>query len=338
LTPARPFSSLGVVTVSIPINRSLLTTKLIFFAGGLTSTEKAVLLAIAEHLGGKKVAWPSYSTIAHYAGIDRSTAYRTINKLKERGLLTVIEAGGCNGSNRYEIDTRALARLIANKKYQKRAVCYLQRLGTEQANGCTVQPEVVAGRNQGGCTVQPERPTHPQSETSPVRETQGVIFDRGRGATQQLTRPPAQDESQEETQLSDHIKHHELSETFHQVEVIRLSENDNPMVKSTRPPGSVAASVVKLMNEVKQEAGRYPDAMEIVAATNDEKFTGLKQLSWGLLTGSLKRGAFKELLLSRIRGNTSINENSGATHDRRVEELKRDAGMQDSDFLYEDDE
>ena len=27
-----------------------------------------------------------------------------------------------------------MARLIANKKYQKRAVCYLQRVGTEQAN------------------------------------------------------------------------------------------------------------------------------------------------------------------------------------------------------------
>jgi DNA-binding MarR family transcriptional regulator len=72
-----------VVNVS-SINRSLLTTKLIFFASGLTSTEKAVLLSIAEHLGRKRLAWPSYSTIAHYAGIDRSTAYRMIDKLKER--------------------------------------------------------------------------------------------------------------------------------------------------------------------------------------------------------------------------------------------------------------
>jgi hypothetical protein len=159
LAPARPFSSLGVVNVSKPINRSLLTTKLIFFASGLTSTEKTVLLAIAEHLGKKKVAWPSYSTIAHYAGTNRSTAYRTIDKLKERKLLEVIEAGGSNSSNQYEIDTRALARLITDNQYRKRAVEYLKRLGTEQA-------EVVAGRNQGGCPVQPERPTQRPSETT----------------------------------------------------------------------------------------------------------------------------------------------------------------------------
>src|SRR5262249_34795301 len=166
LTPARPFC-FWETHMSKAINRSLLTAKLIFFASGLSSTEKAVLLAIAEHLGRKRVAWPSYSTIAHYAGIDRSTAYRTIDKLKERKLLEVIEAGGCKSSNQYEIDTRALARLIANKRYQNRAVQYLKRLRTEQANGCTVQPEVVAGRNQGSCTVQPERPTQRPSRTPP---------------------------------------------------------------------------------------------------------------------------------------------------------------------------
>jgi DNA-binding MarR family transcriptional regulator len=138
LTPARSFSFLGVVNVSKSINRSLLTTKLIFFASGLTSTEKAVLLAIAEHLGRKKVAWPSYATIAHYAGIDRRTATRTVGKLTKRNLLTVVAPGSHSSNNRYQIDTRALARLATREKYQKRAVQYLQRLGTEQANGGTV--------------------------------------------------------------------------------------------------------------------------------------------------------------------------------------------------------
>jgi DNA-binding MarR family transcriptional regulator len=352
LTPARSFSFLGVVNVSASINRSLLCTKLTFFASSLTSTEKAVLLAIAEHLGRKKLAWPSYSTIAHYAGMDRSTAYRTIHKLKERELLKVIESGRCNSNNRYEIDTRALARLIANKKYQKQAVCYLQRLGTEQANGCTVQPGVVAERNQGGCTVQPgvvaernqgvctvqpERPTQRPSETPPEwlglppqPEGGDLRSGRGEGVTQRhkTQRHSPSTGSGKEAQLSDYIKHPELCETFANVEVIRLADNVNPMVESTRPPASVAASVVKLMNEVKQEAGRYPDPFEIVAATNDEVFAGLRQLSWGMLTGARKRSVFKELLLSRIRTATPHVENAGMAHDRWLDEQKRDAWMQ----------
>jgi hypothetical protein len=110
--------------------------------------------------------------------------------------------------------------------------------------------------------------------------------------------------------------------------VNKLAENINPMVKSTRPPASVAASIVKLMNEVKQEAGRYPTPLEIVAATNDEVFAGLRQLSWGLLTGSSKRGIFKELLLSYIRTATPEIENSACAHDRRLDEQKRETLMQ----------
>src|SRR5262249_29093974 len=129
-------------------------------------------------------------------------------------------------------------------------------------------------------------------------------------------------------ELSDFIKHHELSEIFANVEVIRLAENANPMVKSTRSPGAVAASVVKLMNEVRHKGGRYPTPLEIVAATNDEVFAGLRQLSWGLLTGSRKRGTFKDLLLSRIRTATPHVENAAATHARWIDEQKRDTLMQ----------
>src|SRR5262249_47689577 len=238
------------------------------------------------------------------------------------------------------------------KKYQKRAVCYLERLGTEQANGCsvqpgvvaernqgscTVQPGVVAGRNQGGCTVQPERPTQPQSETPP--ESLGLPphpaggdlrSERGEGVTQRrkTQRHSPSPGSGKEAQLSDYIKHPELCETFANVEVIRLADNANPMVESTRPPASVAASVVKLMNEVKQAAGRYPDPFEIVAATNDEVFAGLRQLSWGMLPGAGKRSVLKELLLARISTATPHVENDGMAHDRRLEEQKRDSLMQ----------
>jgi hypothetical protein len=68
--------------------------------------------------------------------------------------------------------------------------------------------------------------------------------------------------------------------------------------------------------------------LEIVTATNDEVFTGLRQLSWGLLTGSNKRGIFKELLLSRIRTATPEIENSASAHDRRLDEQRRDTLMQ----------
>src|SRR5262249_30708005 len=114
---------------------------------------------------------------------------------------------------------------------------------------------------------------------------------------------------------------------FANVEVIRLADNANPMVESTRPPASVAASVVKLMNEVKQAAGRYPDPFEIVAATNDEDFAGLRQLSWGMLTGSRKRSVFKELLLTQIRIATPHIENDGMAHDRQLEDQSRDVRM-----------
>jgi hypothetical protein len=134
----------------------------------------------------------------------------------------------------------------------------------------------------------------------------------------------------EEARLSDFIKHHELCEIFADVEVIRVADNANPMAESTRPPGSVAASVVKLMNEVKAIAGRYPMAKEIVTATNDEVFAGLKQLSWGLLTASGvngRRGVFKELLLSQIRTSMPHVENADMAHDRYVEEQKRDTEL-----------
>jgi hypothetical protein len=102
--------------------------------------------------------------------------------------------------------------------------------------------------------------------------------------------------------------------------VIKLADNATPMVKSTRPPAAVAASVVKPMNEVKQEAGRYPDATEIVAATNDDVFVRLKQLSWGKLTSSSKRRVFKELLLSRMRTASPYVENDSKAHDHQLEE------------------
>src|SRR5262249_40184199 len=133
--------------------------------------------------------------------------------------------------------------------------------------------------------------------------------------------------SEEEAQLADYIKHPELSETFASVEVINLADNANPLVESTRSPGAVAASIVKLMNEVKQEAGRYPTPLEIVAATNDKVFAGMRQLSWGMLTASSKRSVFKELLLSRIRIATPHVENAGMAHDRQLEEQNREVRM-----------
>jgi hypothetical protein len=134
---------------------------------------------------------------------------------------------------------------------------------------------------------------------------------------------------EEEAQLSDHIKNHELSELFAKVEDIKRADTGNPMVKSSRPLASVAASVVTLMIEVKQEAGRYPDAFEIVAATNDRVFAGLKQLSWGLLTSSSRRDTFKAKLLWQIKRTTPPPvESSASAHNRQLEEQKRDTMME----------
>jgi len=112
-------------------NWTLLYGRLIKYADpgkrGLAMAEKAVLDAIAEHMGDKRVAWPGYGTIAHMAGCDRATAIRTVAKLTARGILSVAPTDD-QESNRYQIDGKALGQLITKKKYQTRTQKLLARL------------------------------------------------------------------------------------------------------------------------------------------------------------------------------------------------------------------
>jgi len=67
---------------------SIKVMSMIFEAEGLTSTEKLVALALADHASddGRNV-YPGYSRIAHKTSLNKSTIGATINSLVEKGWL-----------------------------------------------------------------------------------------------------------------------------------------------------------------------------------------------------------------------------------------------------------
>lgn len=297
---------------------------------GLTSTEKGVLEAIADHMGGKRRAWPGYGTIAHFAGCDRSTAIRTVKKLISRGLLR--KQDGATDSNQYEIDTHALADLITKTKYQQKAEKLLRKLAEERAvNGLssgTVPPPQWQDATTTSGTVPP-----PSGRTPPERTQE-------RPTSCSKNAPPGESDLRSEqgergdlrseggVRLSPFIKNHEVCFIIEETETVLAGT----LATSTRPVDSVAASVVKLFGEIKEETGRYPSPEEIVDSIGDPIFRGLRNLSFGFLTGKRKREEFKAQLLRRVRNTRLMAKlnapNSADVHDTRVELLKRETMIQ----------
>ena len=65
----------------------------------LRATEKIVLWVLAEHADNETgVCWPGQSRIAHYAGMNYSTAQRALDKLVSRGLIKVTGQRPVRGS------------------------------------------------------------------------------------------------------------------------------------------------------------------------------------------------------------------------------------------------
>jgi predicted transcriptional regulator len=68
----------------------------------LSGADCAVAIAISKHLNSKsRQAWPSLDTLAALTNRDKSTVWRSIEKLEAHQLLHVARARGRTKSNRY---------------------------------------------------------------------------------------------------------------------------------------------------------------------------------------------------------------------------------------------
>jgi len=67
-----------------------------------TSSEKLVLVAIADHANAEGIAWPTQRRLAKEAGISTRQVERIVPELTRRGWLKVEERRGCR-SNRYRV-------------------------------------------------------------------------------------------------------------------------------------------------------------------------------------------------------------------------------------------
>jgi hypothetical protein len=68
----------------------------------LSGADCSVAIVIATHLNFRKgEAWPSIATIAKLTNRNRSTIWRSVEKLARFGLLTVVKGRGRRHSNRY---------------------------------------------------------------------------------------------------------------------------------------------------------------------------------------------------------------------------------------------
>lgn len=320
------------------INWGAIYCRLIRFAnpgtGGLSMAEKAILSAIADHMFNKKVAWPGYDTIAHFAGCNRSTAIRTVQKLIDRGFLQKVTGSGAD-SNHYQIETAAVSRLITDPDYQERAQEYLKKLLAKPAEGRELN-------DRTGSTVPPHQwqdatpvvaPCHPSSGRTPPEDPK----ERPTRTRSKNTQPREQGDLRsgqgEQGRLSDFIKNHEVAEIIGTVETL----TGNSLARSTRPIESVATSVVTLFKEIYREEGRYPSPEEVADAIGDPVFAGLRGLSFGLLTAPAKQATFKEQLVRRIRDRklraTLFAPNAADLHDRAVEEVKRESAIRSAPVL-----
>jgi Fe2+ or Zn2+ uptake regulation protein len=98
-TSARPCTN-GAQTSPAP-KRYWQRSRFIMRAPRLTSNERLVLLAISDHLGDKRSAWPSTETLQRLTSLGRSTVLRTLKALEQSGRLSVTRSTG--RANRYRL-------------------------------------------------------------------------------------------------------------------------------------------------------------------------------------------------------------------------------------------
>ena len=100
-TSARPCTN-GAQTSRYQPERYWQRSRYILRAPRLSANERLVLLAISDHLGDKRSAWPSADRLAKMTGLARRTVLRTIKALDDSGRIAVVRSTG--RANRYRMD------------------------------------------------------------------------------------------------------------------------------------------------------------------------------------------------------------------------------------------
>lgn len=125
------------------------------------SSEKIVLLALAEHADKGGLAYPGYGRIARLTGLHRSTVIRAITVLEEDGVIKVERTTTRDGK------TRNRYHLVALCDWSHDATSSRTRRRWSHSD-----TGVVAQCDEGSRTVIPEPTNEPTSEpiTEPTRE------------------------------------------------------------------------------------------------------------------------------------------------------------------------
>jgi hypothetical protein len=330
----------------------------------LTANQKLVLIAIAEHLGSKDHAWPSYATLARLTSLTRRTVITTVKALADQGILTIRYPPG-QRSNCYKPELKELMSRVSDEQVMTRIKGRLGEparaddegasLSTEQENKAMVKelhqygetpspideavsPALVKRLHQNNETVSPERPIEATPRTPRVKrplehglrlppQSDGDGLSAGEGGMAHCYSGPdlggdlflsdSIDSGLDNRPfLSDFIKSHTLAAIVREAEV-RLNnpvQDGNPFSFHNETPMSLlAARMTSLLIQI----GFRPSFDDIVAAVNDEEFSGLKKLSWGLLLSDRFRHRFQYLIKKyhhqRINQHGSLTFLNGST-------------------------
>ncbi len=311
-----------------PISYGLAVTKLALHST-LTAHQKLVLIAVAEHLGVKDHAWPSYATLARLTSLTRRTVISTVKALVRQGILTICYPPG-QRSNCYKPEFQELMNRVSDEQVTARIRERLGELEPADGEGASLSdhpgdeamvktlhqvsetpspddevlsPGVVNGFHQDGETAAPERPREaspPKPKVKrPLKRSLRLTpqpkrggFSAGEGGMTHQLSDAALDNREF---LSDYIKSHAYSELIREVEV-RLNnpvEGGNSFCfKSKVPLPVLAGKMTAFLVQLDQK----PTWDDILSAINDEQFSGLKGLSWGLLLSDQYRPRFKWLV------------------------------------------
>lgn len=134
---------------------------LVFEAGGLSPSQKSVLLALADHGNeeGQSI-YPSTERLTKKTGLSERTVQRAIDDLCSSGVVVIISGARQHAPNHYEINVPMLAEIRDpwfDEQESKKAKRY------QKARGDTVTPVKVSGVPNvyaRGDTVTPESFNH----------------------------------------------------------------------------------------------------------------------------------------------------------------------------------
>jgi DNA-binding transcriptional ArsR family regulator len=174
----------------------------------LPATETLVLLAIADHANDPDgLAWPSVWTVACKARLSERQAQRVLRKLRDAGLLEVVERGGKSGLQRdttvYRLRLDRGTRfdqqppLRRPSRQGRRRQLLLGGVSPMTPGGCHPRPVGgVAHDAQGVSPVSPESSDEP-SRKQPSRESSEPAQQRGNTRARARVHPRDMDRAKE---------------------------------------------------------------------------------------------------------------------------------------------